>query len=122
MDGSISVFIIVCLFAISVVIYFLPAIIGKNRGINSSGALFFVNLISGWTLIGWLICFLWATTGATRAQTRSTLVGPHPRARLDHLAADIMTFGATLVPVRDLTLSQAWRSSPMARQDRWLPV
>jgi hypothetical protein len=44
------------------------------------------------------------------------------RARLDHLAADVITFGATLVPVRDLTLSQAWRSSPMARQDQWLPV
>ena len=52
----------------AVVIYFLPALIGFKRGISSGGALFFVNLIFGWTFIGWLVCFLWAAIGATRAQ------------------------------------------------------
>ena len=53
---------------IAISIYFLPTIVGAKRGLSSSGALFFVNFILGWTLIGWLLCFLWAATGATRAQ------------------------------------------------------
>ncbi len=49
-------------------IYFLPALIGRKRGISSGGALFVVNLLFGWSGIGWFICLLWAATGATRAQ------------------------------------------------------
>lgn len=50
------------------VLYFLPAIVGIRRGLSSSGALLFVNMFFGWTVIGWLFCILWAATGATRAQ------------------------------------------------------
>ena len=53
---------------IFLVIYFLPTMIGRKRGISSSGALFFVNLFFGWTGLVWLLCLLWAATGATRAQ------------------------------------------------------
>ena len=48
--------------------YFLPAIIGGKRRINASGALFFVNLLFGWTVLGWFLCLIWAASGATRAQ------------------------------------------------------
>ena len=87
-------------------IYFLPAMIGSKREIASAGPLFFVNLFFGWTLIGWLVCLLWAATGATKAQddfyrAQATAAGVPPgpndplyreayareRARLDHLAA-----------------------------------
>jgi hypothetical protein len=92
---------------LAITVYFLPAIIGSKREISSSGALFFVNLFFGWTVLGWLICFLWAATGATRAQDAffkgnvgpAGPSGPNPmddpafreayakeRARLDHLA------------------------------------
>ncbi|MGD0106172.1 MAG: superinfection immunity protein [Rhodopila sp.] len=88
-------------------LYFLPAIIGSRRQISSSGALFFVNLFLGWTVLGWLFCILWAATAATRGQDafynqRMPVPGPigsdpmadpvfresyaRERARLDHEA------------------------------------
>ena len=56
------------LLAVILAPYFLPAIIGSNRGVNASGALFFVNLIVGWTVLGWIVCLIWAVSGATKAQ------------------------------------------------------
>ena len=38
------------------VIYFLPFVIANAR----KHAIFFVNLLFGWTIFGWLICFIWA--------------------------------------------------------------
>ena len=52
-----------------VVLYFLPTSIATRRELASgTGALFLVNLLFGWTLIGWLACLLWAALGQTRQQ------------------------------------------------------
>jgi hypothetical protein len=56
--------------AIIVGIYLLPYLIGRRRNISSLGSLFFVNVILGWTLIGWPFCLIWAATAATKAQDR----------------------------------------------------
>jgi TM2 domain-containing membrane protein YozV len=103
---------------IALAIYFLPTIIGSRRGLASQGGLFFVNLILGWTIIGWLACFIWAATGATVAQDRfyrdQVRPGSAPdpndpafreayareRARLDHEAA---TGGARPPPTPDFS-------------------
>lgn len=39
-------------------LYFLPAIIGRNK--TDATGIFLVNLLLGWTLIGWVAAFLWA--------------------------------------------------------------
>lgn len=39
-------------------IYFLPTIIGFGK--RNTVAIFFCNLIFGWTLIGWGVSFVWA--------------------------------------------------------------
>ncbi len=40
-------------------LYFLPAIVGsKKRNYN---AILILNLLLGWTLIGWVIALVWAT-------------------------------------------------------------
>lgn len=88
-----------------IALYFLPAIIGSKRRINASGALFLVNLLFGWTVLGWFLCLIWAASGATRAQDAffekaASQPGTDPtadtayreayakeRARLDHEAA-----------------------------------
>jgi hypothetical protein len=57
-----------CLVAVCVSFYFLPFIIGRRRNISTTGALFIVNLISGWKLVGWFGCLLWAAVGATKVQ------------------------------------------------------
>ena len=44
--------------AILVLLYFLPAVLGRNKA--DSTAIFLVNLFLGWTVIGWVVAFLWA--------------------------------------------------------------
>jgi TM2 domain-containing membrane protein YozV len=52
----VAVFIIlICLF-----IYFLPSLIGKSK--RNAGAIFALNLLLGWTLIGWVVSLVWALT------------------------------------------------------------
>lgn len=57
-------------------IYFLPFIIALIRGHQSKLAVFFANLFFGWTLIGWIICFIWAFTkgSPTVVQVHQTVV------------------------------------------------
>lgn len=47
-------------------IYFLPTIVASNRGHQSSGAIFFLNLLLGWTLLGWVVAFVWSFTNPTQ--------------------------------------------------------
>ena len=49
-----------------IAMYFLPAIIAHHRRHVSSGAIFLINLLSGWSVIGWIVCFAWACSGETR--------------------------------------------------------
>jgi hypothetical protein len=45
-------------FLILTALYFLPSIIGKDK--RDAMGIFLVNLFLGWTLIGWVVAFLWA--------------------------------------------------------------
>jgi hypothetical protein len=47
-------------FLILTALYFLPSIIGKDK--RDAMGIFLVNLFLGWTLIGWVVAFLWACT------------------------------------------------------------
>jgi hypothetical protein len=38
--------------------YFLPAIIGSQK--RNFAAIFWVNLLTGWTFVGWIIALAWA--------------------------------------------------------------
>ena len=55
-------------FFCAVVLYFAPAIVAHHRRHESSGAIFLVNLLLGWSIIGWIACFAWACSGNTRRQ------------------------------------------------------
>jgi hypothetical protein len=41
-------------------LYFLPSIIGARK--RNAGAIFALNLLLGWTLIGWVVALVWALT------------------------------------------------------------
>jgi uncharacterized membrane protein len=53
-------------FLCGVALYFLPAIIAHHRQHVSFGAIFLINLLAGWSIIGWIVCFAWACNGNTR--------------------------------------------------------
>lgn len=45
-----------------VFIYFIPAIIALSREHRSGWAIFALNLLTGWTGLGWIISIVWALT------------------------------------------------------------
>jgi len=50
---------LIILFALFV-LYFLPAVIAKSNKHSAAGAVFFINLLVGWTFLGWIACLVWA--------------------------------------------------------------
>ena len=43
-------------------LYFLPAVVAKLRAHHQRGAILALNILLGWTLLGWVIAFVWALT------------------------------------------------------------
>jgi hypothetical protein len=50
------------------ILYLLPTLIAFGREHPRRGEIAVVNIVVGWTLIGWIIVFLWAALGRTEAQ------------------------------------------------------
>jgi hypothetical protein len=44
------------------VLYFIPSIQAYSRKHNNSGAVLATNLLLGWTILGWIIAMIWAST------------------------------------------------------------
>lgn len=42
------------------IVYFLPTMAGFKK--KNRAAIFVLNLLLGWTVIGWIIALIWATT------------------------------------------------------------
>jgi hypothetical protein len=67
---------------LAAVLYFLPTILALARGHLSGLAIFLLNLLLGWTLVGWLIALIWSCTGNTAAnlyRNRPTIIDPDGR-------------------------------------------
>jgi len=41
-------------------LYFLPSFVGQSK--RNAGAIFTLNLLLGWTIIGWVVAMTWAMT------------------------------------------------------------
>jgi len=50
------------LFALVLVFYFLPWVIALLRSHRNSTAIFVLNLLLGWTFIGWVVALVWSFT------------------------------------------------------------
>ena len=55
---------------IGAAVYFLPTIVAIARGKLSGAGVMIMNFVLGWTVIGWVVCFIWAFTGRTKADER----------------------------------------------------
>ena len=51
---------------ISLFLYFLPAFLARNK--PNFTAIFVLNLLAGWTFIGWIVALVWALSGQTQGQ------------------------------------------------------
>jgi hypothetical protein len=48
------------IFGFGFVLYFLPSIIAFARSKRDAGSILILNLLLGWTAIGWVIALVWA--------------------------------------------------------------
>jgi hypothetical protein len=47
------------------ILYFVPSLVALMRGHLSAAAIFVLNLVFGWTFVGWIIALIWSLTGNT---------------------------------------------------------
>jgi hypothetical protein len=74
------ILIVIILFA-----YFVPSIIAMTRHHNNTPAIFLVNLLLGWSVIGWIIAFIWSLTSRAQPQQiiiQNSQVGQHYQSAL----------------------------------------
>jgi hypothetical protein len=53
---------------LGIVIYFIPSMVGSQK--RNAGAIFLLNLLLGWTLIGWVGALVWAATQDAKPEIR----------------------------------------------------
>lgn len=68
-------------FLFAVGFYFIPSIIGFSRKHTNSVGIFIVNLFFGWSLIGWIVCFIWALSSKGQSQTVNVITQTLPSTR-----------------------------------------
>jgi hypothetical protein len=62
-------------FVIFGLLYFLPSIIGYRK--QAFTGIFVVNLLLGWTVIGWIVALIWACTAQEQPRFYA-VAGPGP--------------------------------------------
>jgi len=73
--GSLVVLVVVIAF------YFLPSIVAYGRGKVNPGGVLVINLLLGWTVIGWIVALALAASGMTKKQ-QTTLQRPPAQVQL----------------------------------------
>lgn len=51
-------------FLVLIAIYFVPTIIAVSRKHSSKGGIIALNILLGWTFLGWVISFVWSLAKA----------------------------------------------------------
>jgi uncharacterized membrane protein YqaE (UPF0057 family) len=74
---------------IALLIYFLPSLVGHKK--KNANAIFILNLLLGWTLLGWVVALVWALTNEEK--TAGTAESPHSSADEISKLADLKSRG-----------------------------
>jgi Superinfection immunity protein len=59
--------VITLLFLAVIVLYFFPTFVARGCRHKHTLAIFVLNLLLGWTLLGWILAFIWSCVGERRA-------------------------------------------------------
>jgi hypothetical protein len=110
---------VLALTSIALPFYFLPAILGTRK--RSALAIFAVDLLLGWTVLGWIVALIWAVTGESQQRPPVLEASPACSAfRLCHMClkvsgADTMFCihcGTAFVP-QELRATMSPRPAPL---------
>ena len=53
---------VLVIFAMVLGVYFLPTVVAMMRNHHNAGAILVLNLLLGWTLLGWVAALVWSLT------------------------------------------------------------
>ena len=59
-------FILIVSVLLGLFIYLIPAIVANSRGHNQTGSIVALNILFGWSLLGWGIALIWALSNNKR--------------------------------------------------------
>jgi thiosulfate reductase cytochrome b subunit len=57
----------VAMFLVFAVLYLLPSLVAAMRGVRRAAGLSILNLLLGWTVLGWIGALIWAVQAETNA-------------------------------------------------------
>ncbi|MFK5912987.1 MAG: superinfection immunity protein [Woeseiaceae bacterium] len=69
-----EVFWAIIILIIVVYVYFIPSFVATKRGHSAVNGIIFVNLIAGWSLIGWVVCLIWAYSNSESKNTTTKTI------------------------------------------------
>ncbi len=61
-NGILDVIVMVVMWLLAVAIYFLPTFCAIDRKHKEIDAIIVLNLLGGWTIIGWIVAVTWSYT------------------------------------------------------------
>ncbi len=59
---GIAVFLLVIVVIVGILVYFLPSLVAWQAHKRNMAAIFVLNLLAGWTVVGWVIALVWSFT------------------------------------------------------------
>ena len=59
------------LLVIGAIVYFVPTILAWWMHVKSTRAIFYVNLVFGWTIVGWIVAMMWVMAERNEVPTNS---------------------------------------------------
>jgi hypothetical protein len=63
---------------VSLFFYFLPAFLARNK--SNFTSILILNILAGWTFIGWIIALVWALSSDSQRPVRASPQPPQPAA------------------------------------------
>lgn len=67
-QDAISILLVVAMLLGALCAYLLPTLVAMQRGHAQSAAIFALNLLLGWTVLGWVAALVWSLTLGPRRQ------------------------------------------------------
>jgi len=68
---------LILIIILGVGLYFLPTLIAFNRRADNAALIMILNLVTGWTLIGWIVAFVWAAIDKPQSGLPPELFPPY---------------------------------------------
>lgn len=86
MDGEAAsgLVILLVLFVVGFCGYLLPSIVAFNRNHRNKVPIAILNLLLGWTLIGWVVALVWSCLADVNQQSAYAVASPVDSIILDH--------------------------------------